>query len=68
MKRTSEPTTASGLNSGGWVVNYDVARAQAIRWLGDRYLLAKPINRPFQGRADSAASRATWLDRRPWRS
>jgi len=27
-----------------WVVDYSVARVQAIRWLGDRYLLAKPIN------------------------
>jgi len=26
-------------------VDYSAARAQAIRWLGDRYLLAKPINR-----------------------
>jgi len=37
MKRTS-----------GWPhlleVDYSAARAQAIRWLGDRYLLAKPIN------------------------
>jgi hypothetical protein len=27
-----------------WVVDYSAARMQAIRWLGDRYLLAKPIN------------------------
>ena len=27
-----------------WVVDYSAARAHAIRWLGDRYLLAKPIN------------------------
>jgi len=26
------------------VIDYSAARAQAIRWLGDRYLLAKPIN------------------------
>jgi len=32
-----------------WVVDYDAARAQAIRWLGDRYLLAKPINRLSRG-------------------
>jgi hypothetical protein len=32
-----------------WVVDYDAARARAIRWLGDRYLLAKPINRRAQG-------------------
>jgi len=27
-----------------WVVDYSEARARAIKWLGDRYLLAKPIN------------------------
>jgi hypothetical protein len=33
-----------------WVVDYSEARAHAIRWLGDRYLLARPIN----GSRDSA--------------
>lgn len=28
----------------GWVVDYSAARMRAISWLGDRYLLAKPIN------------------------
>ena len=41
-----------------WVVDYSAARAKAIEWLGDRYLLARPINRI------SAASRARG-DRRP---
>jgi len=27
-----------------WIVDYSAARARAIRWLGDRYLLARPIN------------------------
>ena len=27
------------------VVDYSAATAKAIQWLGDRYLLAKPINR-----------------------
>jgi hypothetical protein len=27
-----------------WIVDYSAARARAIQWLGDRYLLAKPIN------------------------
>ncbi len=27
------------------VVDYSAARAKAIAWLGDRYLLARPINR-----------------------
>jgi hypothetical protein len=29
----------------GWVVDYSAARAKAIEWLGDRYLLARPVNR-----------------------
>jgi hypothetical protein len=33
----------------GWVVDYSEARARAIRWLGDRYLLAKPINARASG-------------------
>ena len=28
-----------------WIVDYSAARAKAIEWLGDRYLLAKPVNR-----------------------
>jgi len=27
-----------------WIVDYSAARARAIQWLGDRYLLARPIN------------------------
>jgi hypothetical protein len=33
-----------------WVVDYSAARAKAIEWLGERYLLAKPINRRFGAR------------------
>lgn len=29
-----------------WLVDYGPARERALRWLGDRYLLAVPINRP----------------------
>jgi hypothetical protein len=29
-------------------VDYSAARAQAIRWLGDRYLLARPINLTYR--------------------
>lgn len=32
------------------VVDYSLARAKAIAWLGDRYLLAKPINRSSNDR------------------
>lgn len=28
-----------------WVVDYSAARARALEWLGDRYLLARPVNR-----------------------
>jgi hypothetical protein len=37
MKRTPDLKRAL-------VADYSAARAQAIKWLGDRYLLAKPIN------------------------
>jgi len=39
VKRTSSSERAQS-----WVVDYSAARARAIKWLGDRYLLAKPIN------------------------
>lgn len=40
-----------------WVVDYSAARMQAIRWLGERYLLAKPINaREGTGRRPVPAS------------
>lgn len=44
MKRISLQTRAWPERARGWVVDYSAARAQAIRWLGDRYLLAKPVN------------------------
>jgi hypothetical protein len=34
-----------------WVVDYSAARAKAIEWLGDRYLLARPVNRLAARRA-----------------
>ena len=39
MKRMSNDERARG-----WIVDYSAARARAIEWLGDRYLLARPIN------------------------
>jgi len=32
-----------------WITDYDPARTQALKWLGDRYLLAKPINGNSRG-------------------
>lgn len=48
-----------------WIVDYGAARAKAIEWLGDRYLLAKPINRSsaasrVRGRQRPAATIARW--------
>ena len=40
--RTRKPASAETTPR---VVDYSAARAKAIAWLGDRYLLAKPINR-----------------------
>ena len=48
------------------VVDYSAARAKAIEWLGDRYLLAKPINRSplgdYRQRAQRPSSRSTDCD------
>ena len=38
------------------MTNYSSAIAKALEWLGDRYLLAKPIN-AAPGRETSAAAR-----------
>ncbi len=57
MKRTSVQTREWPEQARAWVVDYSAARAQAIRWLGDRYLLAKPLNGRQHPRAaiDTAA-------------
>jgi hypothetical protein len=48
--------TNDGEKWRAWLVDYSAARASAIERLGDRYLLARPINRrPANG-----------LERRPW--
>jgi hypothetical protein len=40
---------SSSERAQSWVVDYGAARARAIKWLGDRYLLAKPINASDSG-------------------
>lgn len=37
--------TSNDERMSAWVVDYSAARARAIAWLGDRYLLAKPVKR-----------------------
>ena len=44
MKRISSRERAQS-----WIVDYSAARARAIEWLGDRYLLARPVNASENG-------------------
>jgi hypothetical protein len=39
------------------VSNYSSEIARAVAWLGDRYLLAKPVNGTLQQRQSSAIDR-----------
>jgi hypothetical protein len=39
-----------------WIVDYSEARERAIKWLGDRYLLAKPINGSEAARRGGAST------------
>ncbi len=39
------------------VSNYSSAVARAVEWLGDRYLLAKPVNTSLPERRSSAIDR-----------
>lgn len=49
-----------------WVVDYSQARARAIAWLGDRYLLARPVPRRSADQRYGSASRA--VDQAPRRA
>lgn len=51
--------TDSAERTQSWVVDYSVARAKAIAWLGDRYLLAKPINRALTASGVKGGQRLT---------
>jgi hypothetical protein len=44
-----------------WIVDYSAARAKAIEWLGDRYLLAKPVNRRSAASDQRRSQRPTQL-------
>ncbi|MGH8305991.1 MAG: hypothetical protein ACRETG_10320 [Steroidobacteraceae bacterium] len=57
MKRPSDPVRIWAEQARGWAVDYSAARDRAIRWLGDRYLLARPIN----GKAHDPRKRTTTL-------
>jgi hypothetical protein len=44
LERTAIVKQTGNERAQTWVVDYSAARARAIKWLGDRYLLAKPVN------------------------
>jgi len=41
------------------IVDYSEARERAIKWLGDRYLLAKPINADWRKAAAEKLASST---------
>jgi len=57
--------TDSARRASSWVVDYSAARAKAIEWLGDRYLLAKPINRVAGPRRPEGGQRRVTRIARP---
>jgi hypothetical protein len=46
------------------IANYSSAIAEAVKWLGDRYLLAQPINAVASREAAKVAQTAPY----PWQS
>jgi len=48
-RMTELRVTKCGERMHAWVVDYSEARARAIAWLGDRYLLARPVKRRRAG-------------------
>lgn len=42
-----QTATAIDERMQSWVVDYSEARARAIAWLGDRYLLVRPITKRY---------------------
>jgi hypothetical protein len=55
----TEPTWQQ--KAATWVIDYSAARDRAIRWLGDRYLLATPVRRTGSLRASPPHARPTTL-------
>jgi hypothetical protein len=51
MKRITATEPNWQQKAATWVIDYSAARDRAIRWLGDRYLLATPVRRTASSRA-----------------
>jgi len=56
--------TTDGEKWRAWLVDYSAQREKAIAWLGDRYLLAKPVNRRAGAASRDERSRGSMLQRR----
>jgi len=52
MNRITGKETTWHQKAATWVIDYSAARDRAIRWLGDRYLLATPVRRTASLRAN----------------
>jgi hypothetical protein len=59
----TEPTWQQ--KAATWVIDYSAARDRAIRWLGDRYLLATPVRRTTSLGAVPPHTRRTTAAGRP---
>lgn len=44
--------------------DYDLALKSAVSWLGDRYLLAAPLNKRRDERRDYFTQTRSWIDAR----
>jgi hypothetical protein len=60
---STEPTWQQ--KAATWVIDYSAARDRAIRWLGNRYLLAIPVRRTASLRANPLHTRPTTPAGRP---
>lgn len=57
MMRQTDALSRIRARATAWVVDYSAARAKALAWLGDRYLLAQPV--PRKSTANHLAPRHT---------
>ena len=59
MNRITDREPTWQQKAATWVIDYSAARDRAIRWLGDRYLLATPTRRATSLRAKPPHTKAT---------
>jgi hypothetical protein len=65
MSRITETEPTWEQKAATWVIDYSAARDRAIKWLGDRYLLAAPVRRTASSRTIPPHTRRTTPAGRP---